>query len=221
MEQDNLVRAKHLVKSSLNDFLIGAVAILPIVIVAEIVIFLTNLLLGTVFGVHEYVGNIGATFLAFAGVFALLAYIGHSLNRRRRSLIISVIDYFIGKIPLLNTIYKVSQRLIDLFRSKPEEQREVVYVEYPKDGMWLPAYLTNREGDRCVLFIPTSPNPTNGFTVIVHESKVVKSKLDIAEATSFIISLGAEFPKSREALSLAMAPGSETAGTMAEGGVSG
>jgi uncharacterized membrane protein len=221
MEQDNLVRAKHLVKSSLNDFLIGAVAILPIVIVAEIVIFLANLLLGTVFGVHEYVGNIGATFLAFAGVFALLAYIGHSLNRRRRSLIISVIDYFIGKIPLLNTIYKVSQRLIDLFRSKPEEQREVVYVEYPKDGMWLPAYLTNREGDRCVLFIPTSPNPTNGFTVIVHESKVVKSKLDIAEATSFIISLGAEFPKSREALSLAMAPGSETAGTMAEGGVSG
>jgi uncharacterized membrane protein len=219
MEQENWVRAKHLVRSTLNDFLIGAIAILPIVIVAEIVVFLTKLVLSTVFGVHEYVGNTGVTFLAFAGVFALLAYIGRSLNRRRHSIILSVIDYFIGKIPFLSTVYKVSQRLIDLFRSKPEDtQREVVYVEYPKDGMWLPAYLTNREGDRCVLFIPTSPNPTNGFTVIVHESKVVKSKLDIAEATSFIVSLGAEFPKSREALSLAMAPGSEAAGAAAKGG---
>lgn len=202
---DDAMRIKEQVKSTLNDFLIGTMALLPVVIVAEIVVFLANLVLGTVFGIHEYVGNSGVTFLAFAGVFAFLAYIGHTLNRRRRSLIVSVLDYLIGKIPFLNTIYKVSQRLIDLFREKPEDsQREVVYVEYPKDGMWLPAWLTNREGDRCVLFVPTSPNPTNGFTVIVHESRVVKSRLSIAEATSFIVSLGAEFPKAREALELRM-----------------
>ena len=116
-----------------------------------------------------------------------------------------------SKIPFLNTVYKISQRMIDLFRSKPDDtKREVVYVEYPKDGMWLPAYLTNREGDRVVLFVPTSPNPTNGFTVIVHESKIVKSRLDIGEATSFIISLGAEFPKAREARELPM-PGDSPA----------
>ena len=108
-----------------------------------------------------------------------------------------------SKIPVLNTVYKISQRMIDLFRSKPDAtKREVVGVEYPKDGIWLPAYLTNREGGRVVLFVPTSPNPTNGFTVIVHESKIVKSQLEFAEATRFIGSLGAEFPKSREALKL-------------------
>lgn len=202
MEQDSVERYKHLLKSTLNDFLIGTMAVLPILIVVWIVMFLADLLLGTVFGVQQYVGNAGATLVAFAGVFALLAYIGHSINRRRRSLVISVIDYSIGKVPFFNTVYRVSQRLIDLFRNKPETQREVVYIEYPKDGMWLPAYLTNREGDRCVVFIPTSPNPTNGFTVIVHESKVVKSQLDISEATSFIVSLGAEFPKAQEVLSL-------------------
>jgi uncharacterized membrane protein len=205
MEQESLVRAKHFLKNTVNEFLIGTMAMLPVLIVVWIVTFLANLLLGAVFGVQEYIGNTGATIVAFAGAFALLAYIGHTVARRRHSIILSVIDYFIGKIPFLNTIYKVSQRMVDLFRSKPEETtREVVYVEYPKDGMWLPAYLTNREGDRCVLFVPTSPNPTNGFTVIVHESKIVKSRLDIAEATSFIVSIGAEFPKSREALELPM-----------------
>jgi uncharacterized membrane protein len=212
MEQDSLIRAKHFVRTTINEILIGTMAVLPLLIVLWIVTFLVDLILGAVFGVKEYVGNAGATLLAFAGAFALLAYIGRTITRRRRSLILSLIDYSMSKIPFLNTIYKISQRMVDLFRSKPEDtQREVVYVEYPKDGMWLPAYLTNREGDRCVLFIPTSPNPTNGFTVIVHESKVVKSRLDIAEATSFIVSLGAEFPKSREALELPVEVGESRA----------
>lgn len=213
MEQDSLVRAKHFVRTTINEILIGTMAVLPLIIVLWIVTFLVDLILGAVFGVKEYVGNAGATLLAFAGAFALLAYIGRTITRRRRSLILSLIDYSMSKIPFLNTIYKISQRMVDLFRSKPEDtQREVVYVEYPKDGMWLPAYLTNREGDRCVLFIPTSPNPTNGFTVIVHESKIVKSRLDIAEATSFIVSLGAEFPKSREALELPVEVGESRTG---------
>lgn len=205
MEDIPLDRMKNVARETVNDILIGTMAVLPVIIVVWIVTFLASLVLSAVFGVKETLGNPFATFVAFAAAFALLAYIGRTINRRRRSLIISLIDYFVGRIPFLNTIYKISQRMVDLFRSKPEDtKREVVYVEYPKDGMWLPAYLTNREGDRCVLFVPTSPNPTNGFTVIVHESKVVQSELDIGEATSFIVSLGADFPKSREALGLPM-----------------
>ncbi|MGZ8216934.1 DUF502 domain-containing protein [Methylomagnum sp.] len=208
MDQENWARAKRVIKNTVNEFLLGTLAVLPVIVVVWIVTFLADLLLSAIFGVREYIGNGAATFVAFAGAFALLAYIGHTLTRRRRSLIISVIDYLVGKIPFLNTVYKITQRMVDLFRSKPEDtKREIVYVEYPKDGMWLPAYLTNREGDRCVLFVPTSPNPTNGFTVIVHESRVIKSKLDIAEATSFIVSLGAEYPKSEEALTLPVETG--------------
>ena len=57
----------------------------------------------------------------------------------------------------------------------------------------MPAYVTNKVEDMYILFIPTSPNPTSGFTVIVHESKIVKSKMNIEEATSFIISIGVDF----------------------------
>jgi uncharacterized membrane protein len=206
MEQtlpDQAKQFKDLVKSTLNHFLIGVLAVLPIFIVVQIVVFLANLVLETVFDVRGYVGNYGITFLVFASVFAFLVYIGRTINRRRHSLVITLIDLSVEKVPLLNTVYRITKKVVDMFRTKPgENHREIVYIEYPKDGVWLPAYVTNREGDRYVLYVPTSPNPTNGFTVIVHESKVVKSKLSIADVTSFIISAGADFPKAEEALTL-------------------
>jgi uncharacterized membrane protein len=53
--------------------------------------------------------------------------------------------------------------------------------------------------DRYVLFVPTSPNPTSGFAIIVHESKVIKSAMSIEQVTSFIISVGADYEKMNEA----------------------
>ncbi|CAL1241349.1 DUF502 domain-containing protein [Candidatus Methylocalor cossyra] len=197
MEQASVPRARQWFKTLVNDFLIGTLTVLPAVIVIWIVTFLADLILSAVFGIREYVGNTAVTLAAFAGAFGLLTYIGHTVHRRG-SLFLVMIDHVIDRIPFLNTVYRVSQGLIDLFRGHRDSGREVVYVEYPRAGMWLPAYLTNREGEYCVLFIPTSPNPTNGFTVIVHQSQVVRSGLDLAEATRFIISLGVEFPKARE-----------------------
>lgn len=203
MAPSNFSEAKQLIKVALNNFLIGTLAVLPIIVVAQIVIFLANLILSTVFGVQEAVGHYGVTFLAFASVFGLLTYIGHTVNKRRHSLVVSLVDLTIERVPFLNTVYRVTKKIVDMFRSTPDElKREVVYVEYPRKGMWLPAYVTNREGDRYVLYVPTSPNPTNGFTVIVHESNVVKSNLDISEVTSFVMSVGSDFPKSQEALGL-------------------
>lgn len=80
--------------------------------------------------------------------------------------------------------------------------KEVVYVEYPKDGVWVPAYVTNRYENKVVLFIPTSPNPTSGFTVIVDKSKIMESSMDIEDATSFIVSIGVDYDKAKEMLKL-------------------
>jgi len=46
-----------------------------------------------------------------------------------------------------------------------------------------------------VLYVPTSPNPTSGFTVMVHRSKIVKSAMTFEEASSFVISVGVDFSK--------------------------
>ena len=63
-----------------------------------------------------------------------------------------------------------------------------------------------------VVYVPTSPNPTSGFTLIVHESTVRKSPMTIEEVSSFIISLGADFPKSKEVSDLLLRSGGIKAG---------
>jgi uncharacterized membrane protein len=53
-----------------------------------------------------------------------------------------------------------------------------------------------------VVYVPTSPNPTSGFTILVDESKVIQTQLSIEEVSSFIISLGADLPQSEDVLQL-------------------
>ncbi|MDV3243017.1 MAG: DUF502 domain-containing protein, partial [Methylocaldum sp.] len=110
------------------------------------------------------------------------------------------LEGLLNRIPLLGTIYRVTKKILNLFRGDEKEKlRDVVYIEYPKEGIWVPAYVTNRVDDYLVLYVPTSPNPTSGFTVIVHESKVRVSEMSIEEASSFVISLGVDIPRPNEA----------------------
>jgi uncharacterized membrane protein len=183
--------------------LIGVLAILPIVIVIEVVLFFKNLIAGAYFSVYGYVDSYLFTSMLFAVVVVALSYIGYTLVQRRRSIIISTVDLLVEKIPLLNSIYSISKKVIAMFSGgETGNKREVVYIEYPKNDIWVPAYVTNRAGEWYVLFVPTSPNPTSGFTVMMHESKVVKSELNMEEVTSFIISVGAHFPKTEEVVRL-------------------
>ena len=184
-------------------FLIGVLAFIPIVIVIQVVLLTKGIVEGLFFRVYGYVDSYLFTFVVFATVVLVLSYIGYSIVQSRRSIIISGVDLLMAKIPLLNTVYRVSKKVINMFTgSDTDGKKEVVYIEYPKDGLWVPAYVTNKSGDWYVLYVPTSPNPTSGFTVLVHHSRVVKSELNIEEVTSFIVSVGADFPKSEEVQNL-------------------
>lgn len=180
--------------------LIGVLAILPIVIVIQVVLFIKDMIAGLFFSVYGYIESYLFTSMLFAVIVLALSYLGYTLMRRRHSIFISTMELLVEKIPFINTIYRVSKKVIAMFSGGGETgaRREVVYIQYPKDDIWVPAYVTNREGEWYVLFVPTSPNPTSGFTVVMHESKVVKSRLNIEEVTSFIVSVGADFPKAEE-----------------------
>ena len=54
-----------------------------------------------------------------------------------------------------------------------------------------------------VVYVPTSPNPTSGFTIVVHHSKVIKSNMDIEAVTSFIVSVGVDLHQKEELEKLA------------------
>ena len=186
----------------LNYFLIGILAFIPIYVIGSIVFFVNDNFSDLVRFVYGYYDNYLTTALIFVFSFSMFSYIGYRLSVGKSS-IVSAIDSIINQIPFLNSIYRVTKKLVNMFSGHEQKTaREVVYIEYPKEGLWVPAYVTNKEKDRYILFVPTSPNPTSGFTIITHESKVVKSQMDIEQATSFIISVGVDYDLSNEATKL-------------------
>lgn len=194
---------KPLIKQIFNHFMIGVLAVIPIVITLQIMIFVKDRvsdLIGTVYAVSD---NYFYTLMVFGVSIAILVWIGHKLVKDGRYWVIATFDSFIERIPVLNTIYRVLKKVSNMFSGHDKAiAKEVVYVEYPKEGVWMAAYVTNRFDDKYVLFIPTSPNPTSGFTAIVDKSKVVKSAMNIEEASSLIISVGVDFNKVSEIAAL-------------------
>ncbi len=183
------------IKQLFKYFLLGVLAVIPLALTIQIVIFTKNLLTDIIVSLYGHSASYSFTTTILLITIALLTYIGYSITKYRKSIIISAFDYIIEKIPFLNTIYRVTKKIVLMFAGEEElVKREVVYVEYPKEDVWVPAYVTNKVEDMYVLFVPTSPNPTSGFTVLVHESKVVKSSMSIEDAAGFIISIGADYP---------------------------
>lgn len=183
-------------------FLIGIIGILPIYIVIQIVIALEGWLRDFALSIWGRYQNPMTPVYLFAVTIAALTYIGY-LIKKDKAYVIYFFEKLIYRIPLLGTIYRVSKKILELFRGDENVRlSEVVYIEYPKDGLWVPAYITNRIGEQVVVYVPTSPNPTSGFTIIVHESKIISSDLTIEEASSFIISLGVDLPKPQDTLKL-------------------
>lgn len=189
-------------KKLLNHTLIGTLALIPVVVILQIVLFVKDRFTDLFQFVYGYSDNYFVTFLLFGFSFASITYIGSRVSLGRFSIIASF-ENLIERIPILSTIYRVTKKLVQMIAGHElREPREVVYVEYPKDGLWVPAYVTNKVEDRYILFVPTSPNPTSGFAIIVHESKIVKSAMSIEQVTSFIISVGADYEKLSEATQL-------------------
>lgn len=182
-----------------NYFLIGTLAILPIVIIFQIVLFVEEMFQSIFQYVYGYTANnVWMTLFTFIIAVALVIFIGYRA-KNDKSHIINGFELIIDRIPFLNSVYRISKKILRQFsKEREKDSKEVVYIEYPKDNVWVPGYVTNRGGDMYVIYVPTSPNPTSGFTVIIHESKVVHSKMNIEEMTGFVVSVGVDYHKGGE-----------------------
>lgn len=187
-------------------FLIGVLGLLPIVIIVQIVLYVEGFLRDTVLSIYGRYESLLIPVLLFAGSIALLVYIGYLL-KEDKAYVLYFLEKIINRIPLLGTIYRVSQKILRLFHDDDEKKiTEVVFIEYPKADLWVPAYVTNRVGELLVVYVPTSPNPTSGFTILVDEANVVRSRMSIEEVSSFVISLGADLPKAGDIATLLRHP---------------
>lgn len=187
-------------------FLIGVLGLLPIVIIFQIVLYIEGLLRDTVLNIYGRYESILIPVLLFAGAVAVVMYVGYLLKQDKAH-VLYFLEKIIHRIPVLGSIYRVSQKLLRLFHDDDDGKiTEVVFIEYPRPDLWVPAYVTNRAENMLVVYVPTSPNPTSGFTILVDESKVIRSDLSIEEVSSFIISLGADLPNSEDVVKLLGSP---------------
>ena len=104
------------------------------------------------------------------------------------------------RIPVVNSIYSSVKQISDtLFSSSGQAFRKAVLVEWPHKGAWTIAFLTGTPGgdvanhvppDCLSVYVPTTPNPTGGYFVIVKRSEVVELDMTVDQALKYIISMG-------------------------------
>lgn len=110
----------------------------------------------------------------------------------------------VNKIPIVKSIYSSVKQVSDtLFSSSGNAFREAVLVQYPRAGSWTIAFVTGRPGGEAALhlhddylsiYVPTTPNPTSGFFLMVPRADVIELSMSVDEALKYIISMGVVAP---------------------------
>jgi len=178
---------------------VGTLALIPLLIVVQLVLWLKGLTVQLFDFVSSYTNSSLFTIAILFITMAILAAVGSSMEKAGKSFFVSAIDRILEKVPAIGTVYSIVKKITALFTpNTKDEKQEVVLVEYPKKDLWVPAYVLSKHENTLVLFVPTSPNPTSGYTVIVDRSLVEPTTLTVAEASQFIVSMGADFVKKEE-----------------------
>jgi len=110
----------------------------------------------------------------------------------------------LSHIPIVKSIYNSVKQVSDtLFSSSGNAFREAVLVQYPRAGSWTIAFVTGKpggeaavhlSGDYLSLYVPTTPNPTSGFFLMVPRSDVIVLHMSVDEALKYVISMGVVAP---------------------------
>ena len=113
-------------------------------------------------------------------------------------------DRMLSKIPIVKGIYNSVKQVSDtLFSSNGNAFREAVLVQYPRHGSWTIAFVTGRPGgevathlpgDYVSVYVPTTPNPTSGFFLMMPRADLIELKMSVDEALKYVISMGVVSP---------------------------
>jgi uncharacterized membrane protein len=125
------------------------------------------------------------------------------------SRLVLIWDNLIGRIPVIRSLYMgVKQVMETLFTPGGQSFRKVLLVEYPRKDMWTLAFQTGDatpevqtlvNGEPMVsLFVPTTPNPTSGFLIMVPKKDVIELSMTVDQALKFVISLGVMQPNGQK-----------------------
>ncbi|MFH1277413.1 MAG: DUF502 domain-containing protein [Candidatus Eisenbacteria bacterium] len=187
-----------------NYFAAGLLVILPILVT---VWFLFKMFVS----VDGYLGPLFVRYtgrsipgLGFAATVFLILFVGLFASNLIGRKLIGTGERIVHRIPIVSKLYLgVKQISAVIFREQEKFFRDVVAVEYPRKGIWAVAFLTNRmpsvvpgaeSAEMMAVFLPTTPNPTSGFLLLVPRDQMHPLPMSVEEGVKFVISGGAVVP---------------------------
>jgi uncharacterized membrane protein len=202
------------------NFFAGLAVVLPVVISLAIVVWL----FGTVSGItdtllwlfflprewtHQDLGRGPVhwywSLVALLVAVLIISIIGRFARHYIGKKLIQLVDLIMLRVPLLNKIYGTIKQVNEAFSSnKRSSFKQVVLVEFPRPGQYSVGFVTGEQNQEVQaktkehvisVFIPTTPNPTTGFLILLPEKNVTLLEMSVAEGIKFIISLGSVAPE--------------------------
>ena len=137
-------------------------------------------------------------------VFLLITILGYGSRFVLGRIILGGLERLLDRVPFINMVYRTVKQIVDTFgQQKKAVFQEVVLIEYPRKRCYVLGFLTStamgetqtRTCEHIVnVFVPTTPNPTSGFLLMLPEEDITRLQMNIADGMKLIISGGAVVP---------------------------
>ena len=193
-----------------KNFITGFLVLLPIFITLWVIWFFISKII--TFSLILFPKEIPLLAKIFWSIFIIIlsilviAIIGLAARNVIGKKLIDFGEKFIRRIPVAKWIYETAKKISrTFFGKKLKIFKEVVLIEYPREGIYCVGFVTSKlkggiafknEEPHISVFLPTAPNPTGGFLMVVPQKDIVPLDISVEEAMRFIISAGAILPKS-------------------------
>jgi len=184
-----------------NNFIAGVVVLIPIGITLYLTVFIikisgkiipqkinpNNYLPFDIPGLEILIALFLITFIGWVS----LSFIGKKF--------FEIFNNFLKKIPILRTIYSAIGQMTETFTKTDNSEKSVVLLEYPRKGIWVVGFATkenkgiikNKVNEDLVnIFVPTTPNPTSGFLLMLPKKDLIYLDVSFEQASKFIVSAG-------------------------------
>lgn len=131
--------------------------------------------------------------------------------------LVDIWEGLLARIPLVRSIYSAVKQVTEtVFSTGGESFRKVLLIEYPRKGIWSICFQTGvatgevqekTSKEVITVFVPTTPNPTSGFIIMVPRDEVIELEMNVEDALKLVMSLGVVSPrKAKEGVKLAPPP---------------
>ena len=150
-----------------------------------------------IFNFYIYFSYLIGFLLTILFLFVLGAIISNVFGKR----LYLFFESILSKIPIVNKVYQTIKQITNTFtKDNTKAFQKVVLIEYPKDKLWTLAMVSgetyNKDNEKCYkLFVPTTPNPTSGYLIIIKAIDAIETNISVEEAMEIIISAGMISPE--------------------------